>query len=67
MLSLPRIRDVVFLGRKRRFALLDHFGSIDAIKKASVEDIAELRGFTNKLAADVLKALHTKEKIKGEK
>jgi len=45
------------LGRKRRFALLDHFGSIDAIKKASVEDIAGLNGFTKKLADDVLKAL----------
>ncbi len=54
------------LGRKRRFALLDHFGSIEAIKKASVEDIAGLKGFTRKLADDVLKALHTEEKGKGE-
>ncbi len=45
------------LGKKRRFALLDRFGSIDAIKKASVEDIAGLKGFTKKLAEDVLKAL----------
>ncbi len=45
------------LGKRRRFALLDRFGSIEAIKKASVEDIAGLKGFTKKLAEDVLKAL----------
>ncbi|MBI5633039.1 MAG: excinuclease ABC subunit UvrC [Nitrospirae bacterium] len=45
------------LGRKRRFALLDRFGSIEAIKKASAEEIAGLPGFTKKLAEDVLKAL----------
>ncbi|MBI5846413.1 MAG: excinuclease ABC subunit UvrC [Nitrospirae bacterium] len=45
------------LGRKRRFALLDRFGSIEAIKKASVEDIAGLKGFTKKLAEEVLKGL----------
>ncbi|MDP2156829.1 MAG: excinuclease ABC subunit UvrC [Nitrospirota bacterium] len=60
------LESIYGLGRKRRFALLDHFGSIDAIKKASAEDIAGLKGFTNKLADDVLKALHTQEKVKGE-
>jgi excinuclease ABC subunit C len=52
------LESIYGLGRKRRFALLDHFGSIDAIKKASVEDIAGLKGFTKKLADAVLKALH---------
>lgn len=51
------LESIYGLGRKRRFALLDHFGGIDAIKKASVEDIAGLKGFTRKLADDVLKAL----------
>ncbi len=60
------LESIYGLGRKRRFALLDHFGSIEAIKKASVEDIAGLKGFTRKLADDVLKALHTEEKGKGE-
>ncbi len=60
------LESIYGLGRKRRFALLDHFGSIDAIKKASVEDIAGLKGFTKKLAGDVLKALHTQEKVMGE-
>ena len=60
------LESIYGLGRKRRFALLDHFGSIDAIKKASVEDIAGLKGFTKKLADDVLKALFTEVKIRGE-
>lgn len=61
------LESIYGLGRKRRFALLDHFGSIDAIKKASVKDIAGLKGFTEKLADDVLKALHTEEKVKEER
>lgn len=56
------LESIYGLGRKRRFALLDHFGSIEAIKKASAEDIAGLKGFTRKLADDVLKALHTEVK-----
>ena len=61
------LESIYGLGRKRRFALLDHFGSIDAIKKASVKDIAGLKGFTEKLAEDVLKALHPEEKAKEER
>lgn len=45
------------IGRKRRFELLRHFGSIDAIKKAAVEDIAALKGFNGKIAERVLEAL----------
>jgi excinuclease ABC subunit C len=53
------------MGRARRFALLQHFGSIDAIKKASVDDIAGLKGFSRKLAQEVITALGAEE-IKGE-
>ena len=45
------------VGRKRRFALLKYFGSIDAIRSASVEDIAAMRGFNRKIADDILSAL----------
>ncbi|MBI5073645.1 MAG: excinuclease ABC subunit UvrC [Nitrospirae bacterium] len=51
------LESIYGLGRKRRFALLDHFGSIEAIKKASAEEISGLPGFTKKLAEDVLKTL----------
>jgi len=45
------------VGRKRRFELLQHFGSIDAIRQASIEEIAGLKGFNIKMAEDILKAL----------
>ncbi len=53
-----RLDSIYGLGRKRRFALLERFGSIEAVRNASVEDIAGLKGFTRKLAEDVLKALN---------
>ncbi|MEW6109296.1 MAG: excinuclease ABC subunit UvrC [Nitrospirota bacterium] len=45
------------IGRKRRFELLKHFGSIDAIRNADVEDIAKLKGFNKKIAERVLNSL----------
>jgi len=41
------------IGKKRRLELLRHFGSIDAIKKASREEVAKIKGF-NKLVAENL-------------
>jgi len=52
------------LGRKRRFALLERFGSIEAIKGASAEEISALKGFNEKLAQEVLASLH---KVKSRK
>lgn len=45
------------VGRKRRFELLKHFGSIEAIRRASSEEIAGLKGFNTKIAEDILAAL----------
>jgi excinuclease ABC subunit C len=42
------------IGPKRRSALLKHFGNIDAIRAASVEDLAAVQGMTRK-AAEQLK------------
>ncbi len=41
------------LGEKRKTALLDHFGSIDRLRAASAEKIAEVEGFGPKLAAEL--------------
>lgn len=46
--------DLMGLGPVRRAALLDHFGSIDRLRAAKVEDIAEVPGFGGKLAAELL-------------
>src|SRR5690606_8201445 len=42
--------DIPGIGRKRRNALLKHFGSIDAIRAASVEELAAVPGMNMKVA-----------------
>ncbi|MDI6801576.1 MAG: excinuclease ABC subunit UvrC [Thermodesulfovibrionales bacterium] len=41
------------IGKKRRLELLRHFGSIENIRKASVEDILKIKGFNRKVAEKV--------------
>lgn len=41
------------LGPKRKEALLAHFGSIQKLRKATVEEIAEVAGLSDKLAGEV--------------
>jgi excinuclease ABC subunit C len=38
------------IGKTRRLALLKHFGSLDVIRKASVDDIASIKGMNRKIA-----------------
>ncbi|MBI5196281.1 MAG: excinuclease ABC subunit UvrC [Nitrospirae bacterium] len=45
------------IGKKRRLALLKHFGSIDNIRKASHDDIAGIKGFNKKIAEKVLEGV----------
>ncbi len=62
-----KIRDKKFLdsplmkihgiGKKRRLELLRNFGSIDAIRNASVDEISRLKGFNMKISLMVLEAL----------
>ncbi len=46
------------IGNKRRLALLRHFGSIQAIRQASIEEIASVEGMNKKLAEKLKKELH---------
>ena len=48
------------IGKTRRLSLLRHFGSIDAIKKASAEEIASIKGMNKKTAVHVKTSLGTK-------
>jgi excinuclease ABC subunit C len=50
------------VAKKRRFALLKHFGDIEAIRSAPVEEIAGLKGFHRKLAEKIHEALTKTEK-----
>lgn len=42
------------IGKKRRLELLRYFGSIDNIRKASVDDIIKIKGFNKKVAERLL-------------
>lgn len=51
------LEHVTGIGRTRRLLLLKHFGSIDAIRKASIDEIAVLKGMNRKVAEELEKAL----------
>lgn len=45
------------IGKKRRLELLRHFGSIENIRKASVEELTKIKGIGKKLAEDLIDEL----------
>ncbi|PTX98558.1 excinuclease ABC subunit UvrC [Opitutus sp. ER46] len=52
------LEDMEGLGAKRRAAVLEHFGSIDRLRTASVDEIAEVEGFGRVLAGELYAFLH---------
>ncbi len=52
------LESVPGIGPKRRRALLEHFGTWDALRQASVEDLARVPGISPALARRVWQALH---------
>ena len=56
-MTKSRLEEIPGIGVKRRQALLKHFGSIDAIRNASVEEIAAVPGLTHTVAALVKEML----------
>lgn len=55
------LEEIPGIARKRRFALLRHFGSIEGIRKAGLDDIAGIKGFNRKIAEKVVENLRRKE------
>jgi excinuclease ABC subunit C len=47
------------IGKARRLLLLRHFGDIDSIRKASLDEIASLKGMNKKIAEVLKKSLAT--------
>lgn len=45
------------IGPKRKQILLKHFGSLDKIREATIDEIAKLKGFNQKIAEKIRKAL----------
>jgi excinuclease ABC subunit C len=52
-----QLDDVPGIGPKRRSALLKHFGSIEAIRAANVEELAAVPGMTRKAAEQIKESL----------
>lgn len=52
--------DIKGIGKKRRVELLKRFGSLDAIRNASLEEIASVKGMNKKAAEALKRALGTK-------
>ena len=53
-----RLDGVPGVGEKRRKAILKHFKTVEALKAASVEDIAQTPGVPKNVAEAVYKFLH---------
>ncbi|MHC5226433.1 excinuclease ABC subunit UvrC [Ignatzschineria sp. LJL83] len=51
------LEDIPGIGETRRTALLTHFGGLESLKNASVEDIAKVPGISQKLAEVVYQGL----------
>ena len=54
-----RLEDVAGVGPKRRRELLNHFGGLQELSRASVEEIAKAPGISKKLAELIYATLHS--------
>ena len=52
------LEEIAGIGPKRRRALLTHFGGLQGVRKAGVEELASVPGFNEVLAREVYRALH---------
>ena len=50
--------DIPGIGEKRRKALMKHFASIEAIKNAAIDELAQVESMNEKAAASVYKFFH---------
>ena len=57
-ISASSLDDIAGIGKKRKIILLKEFGSIDNIKKASVSDLAKIKGMNQKTAENVYNYYH---------
>jgi excinuclease ABC subunit C len=55
------LEEIPGIGQKRRIALLKHFGAIDKIKKASIEELSRVEGMNKKAAKGIKDYFHKKE------
>jgi len=52
------LEDIPGVGPARRRALLAHFGGLDGVKAATIEDLCRVKGVSRTLAAEIHRRLH---------
>ncbi len=52
------LEDIPGVGARRRRALLTHFGGIQGVRKAGIEELSGIPGINQQLAGRIFKALH---------
>ena len=57
-ISASSLDDIAGIGKKRKIILLKEFGTIDNIKKASISDLAKIKGMNQKTAENVYNYYH---------
>ena len=57
-ISSSSLDDIAGIGKKRKIGLLKEFGTIDNIKKASISDLAKIKGMNQKTAENVYNYYH---------
>jgi excinuclease ABC subunit C len=53
-----RLEQIPGIGARRRRALLNHFGGIQGVKKAGIEELSSVPGISRVLAEEIFRALH---------
>lgn len=61
-MKISCLNSISFIGEKRKKMLLQYFGSIAALKGASVENIKKVPGFSLKLAVEIYNYFHERNK-----